>query len=96
MITTSSKCHLSAGLGPTATNLIGICLSELSAPFADGFIRHLNAPIEHHFLNVAVAQREGVVEPDAVANNLDGKSVVFVADADGITLTDADKGYHKS
>ena len=83
-------------LGATATNLIRILLSKLFAPFADRFVGHLNAAIEHHFLNVAVAQREVVIEPDAVTNDLDGKSVVFVIDAHGRALQDAGKAYHKS
>jgi len=82
--------------GATATNLIRILLSKLFAPFADGLIGHLNAAIEHHFLDVAVAQREGVVKPDTVTNDLNRKAMVFVTDAHGLALTDADKGYHES
>jgi hypothetical protein len=83
-------------LGATMPNLMGVSLSKLFTPFADGLIRHLNAPIEHHFLDVAVAQRKGVVEPDTVTNDLNGKAVIFVTDAHSLALTDADKGYHKS
>lgn len=82
-------------LGATA-NLIGILLSKLFAPLPNRFVRHLNAAIEHHFLDVTVAQRKGEVEPDTGTNDLDGKPMVFVTDAHGLALTDADEGYHKS
>ena len=52
--------------------------------------------VEPHFLEVAIAQREGVGEPDVVTNDLDGKAMVLIADAHGLALTDADEGYHKS
>ena len=73
-----------------------IGLSKLFAPFADRFIGDLNAPIKHHLLDVAKAEWEGVVEPDAVTNDLNRKAMVFIADAHGLTLTDADKDYHES
>ena len=34
--------------------------------------------IHAHFFNIPVAEREGVVEPDAVADNLGGEAVAFV------------------
>ena len=83
-------------LGATATNLIGIGLRKLFTPLADRFVGDLDASIEHHFLAIAKAEGKGVVEPDAVTNDLDGKSVVFVADAHSLALTDADKDYHES
>ena len=79
-------------LGATAANLIGICLSKLFAPLADGFIRYLDTPIEHHFLDISVAQRKRVIEPNTVTNNLNRKTMVFVTDAHGLALIDADKG----
>ena len=42
------------------TNLIGIVLRKPLAPIADRFVGHLNTAIEHHLLDVAVAQGEGV------------------------------------
>lgn len=35
-------------------------------------------PIQHHFLNVPVAEREGAVEPDTVANDFGRKAVARV------------------
>lgn len=90
------KMPLVSGLGATATNLIRVGMSKLFTPLVDRFVGDLNAQIEHHFLNIPKAQRKGVVEPDAVTNDRDGKAVVFVADAHGLTPTDADKGYHES
>ena len=83
-------------LGATATNLIGVGLSKLFAPFADRFVGDLDAPIEHRFLDVSIAQRKGVVEPDTVTDDLDRKSVVLVADVHRLALTDADKVHHES
>ena len=90
------KMPLVSRLRATATNLIRVGSSKLFAPLAARFVGHLNAPIKHHFLDVAKAEWEGVVEPDTVANDFDGKAVVLVADAHGLALTDADKGYHES
>ena len=87
---------LVSGLGATPTNLMRVDLSELLTPFADRFVGDLEASREHHVLDIAKAQWEGVVEPDTVANDFDRKSVVFVADAHSLALTDADKGYHES
>jgi hypothetical protein len=52
-----------------APHLIGILLSNFTAPFPNGFVSHLNPAIEHHFFNVSLAQWEGVVEPNTVADN---------------------------
>ena len=90
------KMPLVSRLGATATNLIGVGLSKFFAPFTNGLVGDLNAAIKHHFFDVAVAQRKGLIEPDTVTNDLDRKSMIFVADAHGLALTNADKGYHKS
>ena len=66
---------------------MGVRLSELLATLANGLVRDLNTPIEHHFLNIAVAQWKGGIEPNAVTNDRHGKSVVLVANANGLTLT---------
>ena len=84
-----------SGLG-TTVNLIRVNLSKFAAPLADGLVGHFNAPIKHHFLDIPVAQWEGVIEPDTVTNNFNGKSVVFVADAYGLALTDAARAHHES
>ena len=60
------------------TQLIGIVLPELATPLADGFIGDVDAAFEQELLHVAVAQGETIVEPDAVADDLAGKAVIFV------------------
>ena len=39
----------------------------------------VDTAFEQQFLHVAVAQGEAIVEPDAMADNLAGKAVIFVA-----------------
>ena len=39
----------------------------------------VDTAFEQQFLHVAVAQGEAIVEPDAMADNLAGKAVMFVA-----------------
>jgi hypothetical protein len=46
---------------------------------ADGFIGDVDAAFEQHLLHIAVAQGEAIVEPDAVADNLAWKAMMFVA-----------------
>lgn len=62
----------------TATNLVGKGLTELTTPVANGFVGNENTSIQHHLLNVPVAKRERVVEPDAVANDLGWETVTVV------------------
>jgi hypothetical protein len=64
---------------PSAPEPIGIVLPELQTPLADGFIGDADAAFEQHLLHIAVAQGEAIVEPDAVANNLAWKAMMFVA-----------------
>ncbi len=58
-----------------APKLICILLSEFLAPFPNRFVRHLNPAMQHHFLNVSVAQGESVVEPDTVTDDFAGKTM---------------------
>jgi len=43
--------------------------AELDAPFAQGFVTHLDAALVQQFLNAAVAEREAVVQPNGVLND---------------------------
>jgi DNA-binding LacI/PurR family transcriptional regulator len=52
-----------------APQLIGVLLPEFLAPFSNRFIRYFDAALEHHFLNIPVAQGKGVIKPDTVADN---------------------------
>ncbi len=55
--------------------LIRILLPEFLTPFSNCFVSHLNSSIQHHFLNVSVAQGESVVEPDTVTDDFAGKTM---------------------
>ncbi len=52
-----------------APKLIGILLPEFLTPLSNRLIRYFDPAIQHHFLDIPVAQRKGVVEPDTVADN---------------------------
>ena len=84
------------GFRATATNLIHVDLSKFFAPLANGCVGHLNAPIDHHFLDIAVVQRKGVVESDTVTNNRNWKLVIFVADTHGLALPFSARAYQES
>src|SRR5438270_10972152 len=64
------KVPLIAGAWPTATQPLGVGLPELDAPLPDGFVGDRDAPREHHLLHLAEAQREPVVQPHAMADDL--------------------------
>src|SRR5262249_5712815 len=68
-----------AWLGASTLQPIGVILPKLETPLADGLMGHVDAALEQEFLHVAVAQREAIIEPDAIADDLSGKAVVFVA-----------------
>src|SRR5574340_150137 len=56
--------------GPPPAQLVGVALAELGAPVADRLVGDHDAALEHHLRDVPQAQREAVVEPDAVADDL--------------------------
>jgi hypothetical protein len=62
-----------------ATQLIGIVLPELPIQLTDGFIGDVDAALEQELLHVAVAQREAIIEPDSMADDLTGEAVILVA-----------------
>src|SRR5262249_16213494 len=66
-------------LGSSVLQLIGIRLPKLQTPLADGLVGHRDAALEQDFLHVAVAQREAIIEPDAMADDLAGETMVLVA-----------------
>ena len=59
--------------------LIGVILSELAAPLADGFVGHGDPAFHEDLLDVAVAQGEAVVEPDPMTDDVAGEAGVLVA-----------------
>ena len=66
-------------LGASVLQLIGVVLPKFQTPLADGLMGHVDATLEQEFLHVAVAQREAIIQPDAMANDLPRESVVLVA-----------------
>jgi hypothetical protein len=62
---------------PTA-ELMGIRLAELPAPLPDGFIGHNDAPGEQPLFDIAIAETEAEVQPDAMADDLNWEAVVLV------------------
>ncbi len=52
---TTPEIPLISRLGVAATNLVRISLSKFPTPLPNDLVNHLNAPIEHHFLNIPKA-----------------------------------------
>ncbi len=61
-----------------ATHLIRVLLPKFLTPFPNRLVGYLNPTVQHHFLNVSVAQGKGVVEPDTVTDDFAGESVTGV------------------
>jgi hypothetical protein len=55
------------------TELIGVGLPKFPTPFTDRFVRHGDAAFEQEFLHVAIAQREPIIQPDPIADDVTGK-----------------------
>src|SRR5215467_14517595 len=66
-------------LGASVLQLIRVVLPEFQTPLADGLMGHVDATLEQDLFHVAIAQREAIVEPDPMADNLTGEAVVLVA-----------------
>src|SRR5262249_39110805 len=66
-------------LGAATLQLIRVVLPKLQTPLADGFMGDIDPAFKEELLHVAVAQGEAIIEPDAMANDLTGEAVVFVA-----------------
>jgi hypothetical protein len=65
--------------GTPPSELIGVLLAELPAPFADGLIRDDHSTFEEELFDIAVTEAEPEVEPDPMADDLPGETVVLVA-----------------
>jgi len=53
-------------------------LTELETPFSDRLIRKGDTATGHQFFDIAKAQREAKVEPDAMADDLSGKAMKMI------------------
>ena len=64
---------------PTTTaQLVRVLLPEPVAPGPDRLLGHVDTTFEHQLLHVAEAQREPVLQPDAMADDLGRKPEPFI------------------
>ena len=66
--------------------LMSIVLSELTAPFRDGFIRHAHTPDEQEFLHITIIEVKLEIEPHTVANDLGRAPMIFVEAGRGASV----------
>ena len=58
------------GLGSAPAQLVGVGLPELGTPGPDGFVTDHDAALEHQLPDLTKAQREPVIQPHAVGDDL--------------------------
>jgi hypothetical protein len=61
----------------SAAQTVGLSLTELETPFSDRLIRKGDTATRHQFFDIAKAQREAKVEPDAMTDDLRGKAMTM-------------------
>ena len=69
---------MSPGRATTTAQLVRVLLPEPVAPGPDRLIGHVHTTFEHQLLHVAEAQREPVIQPDAMADDLGRKPEPFI------------------
>ena len=74
-------------LWPLLTNLIGVALRRFETSPFDRFVGDRDTSIEHHFLDVTKAQREGVIQTHTVADDLGGEAVAMVRISHGYSVS---------
>ena len=62
----------------SASQLIGILLSELQTLLTDRFVRHNDPMGEQGLFDIGLAEAHTAVEPDPMADDLRGEAVVFM------------------
>jgi transcriptional regulator with GAF, ATPase, and Fis domain len=67
-----------AGSRRLTAQAVGVSLTELETPFSDRLIRKADTPTGHQFFDIAKAQREAKVEPDAMTDDLSGKAMTMI------------------
>src|SRR5271169_2178199 len=75
---TSSRCHRPSGPKPSSSQLARNDPAELQSPAADRLVRHIDATLGEHVLDVAVAQSEAEIEPDGLLDDDARKAVAAV------------------
>ena len=56
--------------GPAPAQPVGLGLPELRAPLPDGFVADHDAALQHQLLDLTKAQRQPVLQPHAVGDDL--------------------------
>jgi hypothetical protein len=69
---------LVAWSGPTTAQAVGVDLPKFATPLVDGVVGDAHTAFSHHLLDITQAQREPMVQPHAVANDLHREPVTFV------------------
>jgi hypothetical protein len=64
-------------LGASTLQLIGVILPKFQTPLADGFMSDVDPAFEQQLLYIAVTQRETVIEPAPMTDDLAGETVIF-------------------
>jgi hypothetical protein len=59
--------------------LIGVRLTELATPLADGLRGHPDATFTQELFHIPEAQTEAKVQPDRVADDFNRKTMVLIA-----------------
>ena len=70
---------LVARSGTPPLELIGVLLAKFPAPLADGLIRDDHSAFEEELFDIAVTEAEPLIQPDPMADDLPGETVVLVA-----------------
>ena len=65
-------------LGPAAAQSVRVGLSELVAPRSDRLVTDNDTAGHHHLLDLAEAEREAVIQPHTVADDLHRESVALI------------------
>jgi hypothetical protein len=86
---------LIAWLRAPAPPSIGVLLPPRAAPRADGLVGHEHPPDEQEVLDLAGAEAEPVVRPDAMTDELDREAVVLVAVGRGERIHAASRPHGK-
>jgi hypothetical protein len=69
---------LVAWLSTSTLELIRVVLPKFQTLLADSLMGHVDAAFAQQFLHVAVAEREVIIQPDAMADDLAREAVILV------------------
>jgi hypothetical protein len=69
------KMPLVAGACTSPAQLVGILLPKGSAPLTEGLIGQHDSALSQQLFDITIAERESIVEPDRVADDLGRKSI---------------------